>query len=153
MADASRMTGTTRVRVPSLRSASTARPRLVAAGVTRCGLPSTSANELAITGMSFVASTIAQAIRWVNESFLPAPLSCLRYASSLSTGSVRKLVAVGIDRLSSMNLASVAAGPRITFDSTPAGGAGALGPAGPEPLPAAAFSTSALVTRPRGRCR
>src|SRR4051812_40336504 len=74
-----------------------------------------------MTGMSFAAWTIAHAIRWVKESFLPAPLSCLRRPSSVSTSTVRKLVAVGIERLSFMKRASVAAGPRIGF--APAGGA------------------------------
>ena len=48
----------------------------------------------------------------------------LRRASSTSTGSVRKLVAVGIERLSSMKRASVAAGPRIGLSSAPAGAVG-----------------------------
>ena len=64
----------------------------------------------------------------------------------MSTGSVRKLVAVGIERLSSMKRASVAAGPRIGTAVAPSGGAGACG----APLPCTAASTSSLVTRPRG---
>ena len=125
---ASRITGTTSERVPSLRCMSTARPRLTAPGVTRCGLPSTSAKECAITGMSPAALTIAQAIRWVNESLRPAALSVARRSASTSTVRVRKLVAVGIERLSSMKRTSVAAGPRIGTDSpVPAAGcAGAL---------------------------
>ena len=43
-------------------------------------------SEWPITGKSRAAWTIAQAIRWVNESFLPAALSSLRRASSTSTG-------------------------------------------------------------------
>ncbi len=75
-----------------------------------------------MTGMSSPAArTIAQAIRCVNESFLPAPLSWARRSASSPTDSVRKLVAVGIDRLMSMNRASVAAGPRITVVSAPSG--------------------------------
>ena len=66
--------------------------------------------------------------------------------SSTSTGSVRKLVAVGIERLSSMKRASVAAGPRIGTAVAPSGAGGALG----APLPCTAASTSSLVTRPRG---
>ncbi len=126
--------------------------------MTRWGLPSTSAKELAITGMLFVASTIPQAIRWVKESLRPAALSSARREASVSTGSVRKLVAVGMERLSSMKRASVAAGPRIGLVPAPsgaggagAGGAGALaalGAAGVCPLLAA--STSSLVIRPRG---
>jgi hypothetical protein len=96
--------------------------------------------------MPRAASTIAQAIRCVNDSFSPASLSTRRRASSMSTGSVRKLVAVGIVRLSFMKRTSVAAGPRMGFVAaslTGAGGAAA-------PLPWMAASTSSLVTRPRG---
>ena len=50
---------------------------------------------------------------------MPAALSALRRASSVSTSSVRKLVAVGIERLSFMKRASVAAGPRIGLASAP----------------------------------
>ncbi len=50
-------------------------------------------------------------------------------------------MAVGIERLSSMNRTSVAAGPRM--GSAPAGAAAGW------PLPSRAASTSALVTRPR----
>src|SRR3954452_12176849 len=81
-----------------------------------------------MTGMSFAACTIAHAIRWVNESFLPAPLSCLRRPSSVSTSTVRKLVAVGIERLSFMKRASVAAGPRIGM--APAGADGGVADGG-----------------------
>ena len=69
----------------------------------------------------------------------------MRRASSTSTGTVRKLVAVGIERLSSMKRASVAAGPRIGLSSAPAGASGAAAP-----LPSSALSTSSFVTRPRG---
>ena len=69
----------------------------------------------------------------------------MRRASSTSTGTVRKLVAVGIERLSSMKRASVAAGPRIGLSSAPAGASGAAAP-----LPSSAPSTSSFVTRPRG---
>ena len=90
--------------------------------------------------MSPAAWTIAQAIRCVKESFLPAALSSLRLPSSASTGTVRKLVAVGIERLSFMNFTSVAAGPRMGWTSAAAGA----------PLPSTAARTSSLVTRPRG---
>jgi hypothetical protein len=93
-----------------------------------------------MTGMSRAAWTIAQAIRCVNDSFLPAALSALRRASRASTGRVRKLVAVGIDRLSFMNLTSVAAGPRMGSTATSAGA----------PFPSTAARTSSFVTRPRG---
>src|SRR3954447_10683707 len=62
--------------------------------------------------MFSAARTIPQAIRWVNESFLPAFLRALRRSSSRPTSSVRKLVAVGIERLSFMKRARVAAGAR-----------------------------------------
>ena len=93
-----------------------------------------------MTGMSRAAWTIAQAIRCVNDSFLPALLSALRRASRVSTGRVRKLVAVGIERLSFMNFTSVAAGPRMGSTAAPEGA----------PLPSTAARTSSLVTRPRG---
>ena len=67
--------------------------------------------------MSPAACTIAQAIRCVKESFLPAAFSSLRRPSRASTGTVRKLVAVGIERLSFMNFTSVAAGPRMGVTS------------------------------------
>src|SRR4051794_30345099 len=102
-----------------------------------------------MTGQSAAALTMAQATRWVNDSFFPAALSALRRASKASTGTDRKLVAVGIDRLSFMNFTSVAAGPRIGLLDAPAGGAGPLGAAA-WPLPSSADITSALVTRPRG---
>ena len=76
-----------------------------------------------MTGMSRAACTIAQAIRCVNESFFPAAFSSLRRPSSRSTGTVRKLVAVGIERLSFMNFTSVAAGPRMGLTSAPSGAA------------------------------
>ena len=61
-----------------------------------------------MNGISCAARTSAYAMRCVNETFslrpaaLIAPLSSLRRASSTSTRSVRKLVAVGIARLCSM---------------------------------------------------
>ncbi len=120
----------------------------------RCGLPSTSSYACVMTGMSRAACTMAQAIRWVKESLRPPSLRALRRCHSVSTSSVRKLVAVGIERLSFMKRASVAAGPRIGV--RPASRGGAFGGAGagagavaPPPFDTAA-STSAFVTRPRG---
>ena len=109
-----------------------------------------------MTGMSRAACTIAQAIRWVNDSLRPASLSARRRASRVSTSSVRKLVAVGIARLSFMKRASVA-GPRmgVAVRSPQSRGPEAarwtarLGPGAAPPVSIAA-STSALVTRPRG---
>ncbi len=69
----------------------------------RWGLPSMSAKWWAITAMSSVATrAIAYAIRCVNETRWPASLSWARRCSSTLTVSVRKEVAVGIERLSSM---------------------------------------------------
>ncbi len=78
-----------------------------------------------MTGQSSAALTIAHAIRWVKESLRPAFLSARRRASSVVTGTVRKLVAVGIERLSFMKRTSVAAGPRIGRVSPSAGAEGA----------------------------
>ena len=100
---ASRITGTISVRVPSLRSTSTASPRLTAPSSIRCGLPSASAKWWAICGISSVATrAIAYAIRCVNETRCPASFSCARRAASSVTVVVRKDVAVGTLRLSSM---------------------------------------------------
>src|SRR4051812_50020020 len=99
-----------------------------------------------MTGMSLAACTIAQAIRWVKLSFLPAAFSCLRRPSRVSTSTVRKLVAVGNERLSFMKRASVAAGPRVGF--VPASAAGAGG--GGAPVALIAALAAGLVFRPRG---
>ena len=102
-----------------------------------------------ITCHSLAARTIAHATRCVNETFIPrslsAPLIALRFASSVSTGSVRNEVAVGTSRLSSIAWASIAAGPRSGFASPACAAAGAAF----APLPAAA-RTSAFVTLPPG---
>ena len=105
---------------------------------------------LVITCISRAAWTIAHAIRWVKESFWPDDLSAFRRASRVETGRVRKLVAVGIVRLSFMNRASVAAGPRIGFAPAAGGalGAGAAGAAAGAPLPSTIANTSSLVTLP-----
>ena len=82
----------------------------------------------------------------MKETFSPRSLStaliALRFASSVSTAIVRNEVAVGTARLSSIALASIAAGPRSCFAS-PAEAAAA---AAPLPPPSAAASTSSLVT-------
>ena len=106
------MQGTTRLREPSLRWTSTAIPRLTWPVSTTWGLPSTSAYLRAITGHSPVASTIAQAIRARERDScraLERPVDRPRLASSVSTASVRNEVAVGMDRLSFIALASIAA--------------------------------------------
>ena len=121
---APRITGTISVRVPSFFSTSTARPRLTWPSSTRWGLPSISAKWWAMTGMSWPARAIAKAIRCVKETFCPASLSCLRRPSMAVTVSVRNEVAVGIERLSSMYRASIAA-PPLSSVAAPSTGAGA----------------------------
>ena len=96
------MQGTISERLP-LRSTSTAMPRLTPPGSITKGLPSRSSKARPITGHSWAALTIAQAIRWVKLTFIPrslrTALSALRLASRVSTASSRKEVAVGIERL------------------------------------------------------
>ena len=107
------------------------------------GFPSTTAKPVPMPGTdSAVARMMAHATRCVNDSFSERPaafrseLIWRRCASSAVTATVRKLVAVGIVRLSSMYPASAAAGPRRITASSPATegaaatGAGALAPAG-----------------------
>ena len=146
------MQGTIRLRDPSLRSTSTAIPRLTCAGSTTMRL----AVALLVGAAPSPATrspawTIAQAIRCVNETFIPrslsAALSALRLASRVSTGRVRNEVAVGIERLSFIALASIAAGPRSGLASPAAPRRAGAAPA---PSPSAAASTSSLVTLPPG---
>ena len=153
---ASRITGTISVREPSFFSTSTAMPSITPPSSRRTGLPSRSSKWCAITGMSSVAAlAIAQAIRCVNETFWPASLSCLRRPSICVTVSVRNEVAVGIDRLSSMYFASIAAPPRIgeavalDAGASPAASTSAFvtRPPGPEPFTAARSTPSAAATR------
>src|SRR2546423_647848 len=109
------MTGTTRARLPSFFSTSTARPRFTPCGSKRCGFPSTSWNAWVITGSCFAACTIANPIRCVNEPFFPRAaswaFSSLRRASSVSTTMSRNEVAVGTDNESVMFWTRRAAGP------------------------------------------
>src|SRR5680860_1252419 len=78
---------------------STAMPRLTGPFSIANGLPSRCSKLRAITGHCRAACTIAQAIRWVKETFSPRSFSCvlsaLRFASSVSTATVRNEVAVG----------------------------------------------------------
>src|SRR5947208_4258264 len=109
------MTGTTRARLPSFFSTSTARPRFTPCGSRRCGFPSTSWNAWVMTGSCFAACTIAKPIRCVNETFFPRAVSwafsSLRRASSVSTAISRNDVAVGTDSESVMFWTRRAAGP------------------------------------------
>ncbi len=111
------MTGTIRVRLPSLRSTSTARPRLTFSRRSAYGLPSRRSKPVFITGDSEPATMMAQAIMCVNESFWLRPAAARsaliwrRWASRVATDKVRKLVAVGTLSDSSMYWASTAFGP------------------------------------------
>ena len=108
IASAPLITGTINVREPSLRCTSTASPRFTCSCTMRCGLPSSSPNVWLIPGWSRTAAAIAYPIRWVNETFMSrratfsASFSWRRRRSSVSTSRLRKLVAVGIERLSDM---------------------------------------------------
>ncbi len=90
--------GTIRLCEPSLRSTSTAMPRLTGPPSAN-GLPSRRSKTRVITGCRFAACTIAQAMRWVKETFNPRgfnnPFKAFRLASSVSTATVRNDVAVG----------------------------------------------------------
>ncbi len=100
---ASLMTGTISVRPPPFFSTSTAIPRFTPPSSITCGLSSSSAKCVAITGICSVAArAIACAIRCVKETRWPASLSCLRRVSRFVTVKVRNEVAVGIARDSSM---------------------------------------------------
>ena len=100
----------------------------------RYGVPSCWAKVWLMTGCCFVACTIAQPIRWVNETFSPRPaalsasLSAFRCRSSVATDSSRNVVAVGTLRLSFMFCTSRAAGPLMAVPCA--------GPA-PSPVPLA----------------
>ena len=115
-----------------------------------CGLPSSSAKCVAITGICSVAArAIACAIRCVKETLWPAALSCLRRASRLVTVKVRNEVAVGI----CARLVHVAREHRARALEqgllAAVGRAGGLGRSGDAPFSWNA-STSALPMRPSG---
>src|SRR6266705_105095 len=105
------------MRLPSCRCTSTASPRCTPRA-TRAGFPSRRSKVTAIEGTSLTARVIAKATRCVYEIFSGRPaawtlcVSWRRRWSSTSTRTVRKLVAVGTWRLSSMYLTSAAAAPR-----------------------------------------
>src|SRR6185369_16213407 len=87
-------------------------------GVTSTGLPSTSANELFISGCTARALTSAQPIRWVKLTLPPRPrarwlLITMRLSASSLAGTARTLVAVGTARDASMFWTIFAATPRI----------------------------------------
>src|SRR3954453_18696099 len=88
-------------------------------------------------------------MRWVNETRCPASLSCLRRPSIDVTAIVRNEVAVGIDRLSFMYLASMPAPPRSGCGVAPGDGAvaGSAGGAAAPPL-AVVARAAAFGVRP-----
>ena len=101
------MLGTSRMRVPSLRVVSTARPRLIPPRSTRIGLPSSTPYEHFIDGWRSVDFTMAHARICVNESFgrrcfASTMLAIRRFSSSAFTGTLRTLVAVGTRSEASM---------------------------------------------------
>ena len=145
MSSAPLMTGTTRNRDPSLRSTSTASPRLIRPGSTRYAWPSISVYAWLIERCSLAASTIAQPMRWVKLTLRGAicPFSSFRRASRVATSISRKLVAVGTPRLAVMFCASRAAGPLIGVAPSGSFGAG-LGSAGAASVGASAASARLL---------
>src|SRR3989449_1913608 len=128
MRSACLMTGTTRARLPSFFSTSTARPRFTPCGSRRCGFPSTSWNAWVMTRSCFAAWTIAKPIKCVNETFFPRAaswaFSSLRRASSVSTTMSRNDVAVGTDSESVMFWTRRAAGPVMGVRPGDAGSGG-----------------------------
>src|SRR5215475_8643147 len=113
------MLGTTRLRLPSGRARSIAIPRLTCSGATRAGLPSSSANELFISGCAASALTSAYPIRCVKLTFPPRPrarwlLMTIRLSESSFAGTARTLVAVGTVKDWSMLATIRAATPRST---------------------------------------
>src|SRR5699024_2968268 len=112
------MDGTTRPREPSGRGMSIARPKLMSSRFSGTGLAVSSGSKpWFVSGISVIASIIAQPIRWVKET-LPARwrlrwlLITRRLSNSSFTGTSRTEVAVGTPSDSSMFRATAAAGPR-----------------------------------------
>ena len=85
--------------------------------------------------------------RDLHPALLERAVDRLALRVEASTASVLNEVAVGIARLSSIALASIAAGPRSGLRLALGAGAGAAAAA---PSPSAAASTSSLVTLPPG---
>src|SRR6478736_9948816 len=117
------MDGTTRVREPSFLARSMAMPRLTCSGATSVGLPSTSANEMFISGCATTARTRAQQMRWVKLTFPPRPrarwlLMTMRLSTISLAGTARTEVAVGTSSEASMLVTTRAAGPRSFWTSS-----------------------------------
>src|SRR3954452_23170209 len=129
------MLGTSSWRVPSGLGRSIARPRLMCAGVTSVGLPSTTSKPTFISGIDRSALTSAKPMMCVKDTLPPRArarwlLMTIRLSQSSLTGTCRTLVAVGTARLASM-LATVRAGaPRSTVNVGSSDTCGALGSAG-----------------------
>src|ERR1700759_2489446 len=94
------MFGTTSERVPSGLGRSIAIPRLTWAGTTTLGLPSGSAYDTFWLGNTLRVWTIAQPMRWVNETLPPRArrrwlLMTMRLSIISLAGTVRTLVGGG----------------------------------------------------------
>ena len=103
-------------------------PRLTCAGATTLGLPSASAYETFWLGNTLSVCTIAQPMRWVNETLPPRArrrwlLMTMRLSIISLAGTVRTLVAVGMLRLASMLAARVLLTPRRGVTTSSAGAA------------------------------
>ena len=102
-------------------------------GLTRSGLPSTSAKELFISGCAASARTSAYPMRWVKLTLPPRPrarwlLITMRLSASSFAGTARTLVAVGTCSDASMFCTIRAATPRSgVVLGAPAGGRGLVG--------------------------
>src|SRR6476619_2176680 len=115
-----------------------ASPRLVCAGVTTFGLPSTTAKWRFMFGKLLTAWTIAYPSRCVTAILPPRVrlrwlLMTVRLSIINLAGMARTLVAVGTSSEAFMFLTTAAAAPRSTATSSPSPGggpAGALGLAG-----------------------
>ena len=128
MVSARLMFGTSSERVPSGLGRSIAMPRLTWAGTTTLGLPSGSAYDTFWLGNTLSVCTIAQPMRWVNETLPPRArrrwlLMTIRLSIINLAGTVRTLVAVGMLRLASMLAARVLLTPRSGVTVSSAGAA------------------------------
>ena len=120
MVSASRMTGTRRLRVPSARCTSTARPSPTCSWRRIPGVPflSTASTKEALSeGISARPFTIAYAMKCVKETLAPLErdsdsLSPARLISRSRADTLRTLVAVGTARLASIFVTMRAAAPR-----------------------------------------
>ena len=89
-------------------------------------MPSTSANELFISGWAMTERTSAQPMRWVKLTLPPRPrarwlLITMRLSTSSLAGTARTEVAVGTSSEASMFCTILAATPRSVVTLAPAG--------------------------------